>query len=242
MAKTKKGDFYTTYCHIDAPTKQDNEWGKEHKQRRLIIPTEVDTYPSCDPEKEVFNSLLVKMLAKNDWVARRKLDGENIRIRWDGEQALWNGKTNNFECVESFENYMNETFIEEDFEEKFGHDKEVIIFGEKMGPKTQKNELGLTKEEVVIFDVKINGFWLSAENVREVASYFGCRTCYDFVPKEMEMFMSSKSLLDYIRLVAEGVFSDWEGIVATPIVECQNQRGERVIVKIKNRDYTREEK
>lgn len=36
-------------------------------------------------------------------------------------------------------------------------------------------------------------------------------------------------------------WEDWEGIVATPLVEMRNQKGERVIVKIKNRDYLRGE-
>ncbi len=36
MSKTMQGAFEMVYHHIDAPTIQDDEWRKTHKQRKLI--------------------------------------------------------------------------------------------------------------------------------------------------------------------------------------------------------------
>ena len=236
MSKTKQGDFDTKYHHIDAPTIQDDEYGKKNKKRKLVIPPILDILSGS--EGDYYRDPTVGFLANSLWEIRRKIDGENIRIRWDGEQALWNGKTNAFVCSGSFQDYMNSTFLEEIFEEKFGRDKEVIIFGEKMGPKTQGNELGLEKDEVIIFDVCIDGYWLNKWSVRSIADYFNIRTVYDFMPPNTQQEWRLPTI---IGAVAHGQFKEWEGIVATPKVEIRDQKGKRIIVKIKNRDYFREE-
>lgn len=229
MSETKQGAFDTTYHHIDAPTVQDEEYGKEFHKRKLIIPS--------IGQDGAYRSPLLAYLTKSEWIYSRKVDGENIRIQWDGEQALWNGKTNSFQCSAEFTEYMNGTFLEEIFEEKFGRDKIVTIFGEKMGPKTQGNELKLKEATLIIYDVNINGTWLSGVDVVEVAHYFGCRTVYAYMPHGMKQ----ESLHNLIMMCANGEFKDWEGIVARPLVELKDQQGHRVIVKIKNKDYLREE-
>lgn len=38
MSKTKQGAFDVTYHHIDAPTIQDEEYGKQFKKRKLTVP------------------------------------------------------------------------------------------------------------------------------------------------------------------------------------------------------------
>lgn len=229
MGSTKQGEFEKVYHHIDAPTVQDDDYGKEFKKRKLTIPRN---------RNNKYRELLLYQLGNTPWQYKRKLDGENLRVYWDGEQALWNGKSNKFQCGSELTDFMNNTFLEEIFEEKFGRDKAVYLFGEHMGPKSQGNELGLKKSEFVLYDVQINGTWLQGENVKEVAKYFGVKTCYDFMPDE-ELCNFCGSLYDLINRVADGDFKNWEGIVATPCVECRYQNGDRVIVKIKNKDYLR---
>lgn len=249
MARTRQGAFEKTYHHIDAPTYQDNGYGREHKRRILINPLDRYRIGSEDFDKmdASYRNPELTYLQDNHWTYKRKLDGENIRIYWNGEQALWNGKTNRFNCSADFQNYMNETFIEEIFEEKFGRDKEVYIYGEKMGPKTQSNELELDKDELVIFDVEIDGTFLGEENIKQVADYFSVKSVYDYMPEEdlhddlldaygdpLEM-----ELLHLIDAVADGLFSNWEGIVCTPACNVKDHNGKRIIVKIKNKDYNR---
>ena len=229
MGMTKQGEFERTYHHIDAPTVQDDDYGKEFKKRKLTIPRN---------KNNVYRDILLIQLQMTPWQFKRKLDGENLRVFWDGEQALWNGKSNKYQCGAELTDFMNNTFIEEIFEEKFGRDKKVYLFGEHMGPKSQGNELGLTKSEFVLYDVNINGFWLPSEDIKEIAKYFNIKTCYDFMPDE-DVCNFTGSLYNLINATADGRFKDWEGIVATPCVECRYQNGDRVIVKIKNKDYLR---
>ena len=220
MAKTKQGAFDEVYHHIDAPTVQDDEYGKQFKKRKLIVPDM--------GQGEAYRSPLLAYMAELPWVYARK---------WDGEQALWNGKSNNFQCSAEFTDFMNNTFIEEIFEEKFGRDKTVILFGEKMGPKTQGNELGLKEDTFVLFDINVNGTWLSGVSIVEIAGYFGVPSVYRFMPHGQ----APTPLRELINKCARGDFKDWEGIVAKPLVECKDYKGNRVIVKIKNRDYLRGE-
>lgn len=226
MSKTKQGAFDMTYHHIDAPTIQDEGYGKQFKRRKLIVPAK--------GQDEAYRSPLLAYLAESPWAYSRKLDGENIRIQWNGEQALWNGKSNAFQCNAEFTEYMNNTFLEEIFEEKFGRDKIVTLFGEKMGPKTQGNELGLKKDAVVLYDVNVNGTWLKPVDVMAIAEYFSVRSLWKGKDH-------ASTLRELISRCANGEFKDWEGIVATPLVEMRDQGGHRVIVKIKNKDYLRED-
>lgn len=241
MAQTQMGAFDKTYHHIEAPTKQDEEWGKEHKGRILINPCDIDyTVFSDDPESP-FREKEVEYLSSLLWTVKRKLDGENIRIYWDGEQALWNGKSNRFQCSANFQEYMNSTFLEEIFEEKFGRDKEVYIYGEHMGPKVQGNELGLEADELVIFDVEINGTFVGGESIKSIASYFGVKSVYDYMTDYLSADGGdAANLFECINWVANGNIPEWEGIVCSPPVNLKDHNGNRIIVKIKNRDYNKE--
>lgn len=227
MAQTKQGAFEFKYHHIDAPTKTDDSWGKEHKTRRLLRPGE------CGNNFDCYRDPLLYQLSLTGWQFKRKLDGQNLRVYWDGEQALWNGKSDNFTCKANLTDYMNQIFLEEIFEEKFDRECKVVLFGEHMGPGVQGNELGLEESEFVLYDVNINGYWQGEKSIRDIAGYFGVKTCYDY----MEDDDYTDTLVELIERVANGEFKGWEGIVATPSVECRSQRGDRMIVKIKNRDY-----
>ena len=240
MAKTRQGAFEKTYHHIDAPTYQDDEYGREHKRRILINPPR--KFGTGLALEEIYRTQELAYIRNSTWSIKRKLDGENIRIYWDGEQALWNGKSNKFQCSAEFQDYMNSTFIEEIFEEKFGREKEVYIYGEKMGPKTQGNELGLDKDEVIIFDVEINGTFLGEEGIRDVAGYFGTRSVYDFMDlgPSTDINLMSTSLEAIIDDVATNEFGDWEGVVCSPTVNIKDHNGKRIIVKIKNKDYNKD--
>ena len=229
MAKTRQGNFDEKYHHIEAPTIQNKLlWETDHI-RKLVVPTK-----DCVPD--IYRSAELAYLANSQWEGLRKLDGANIRIKWDGEQVLWNGKTNNFVCTTEFSGYMNRTFAEEFFEEKFGREKTVLLYGERMGPKIQGNELGLDKDEVVLFDVNIGGVWLASEGVRNIAHYFGMRTPFDY----MDGVTAQATLVDLISMCVDGAFKEWEGIVAKPLVELRTRTGSRIIVKIKNKDYLRD--
>ena len=231
--KTTQKPFDIKYNHIDATTFTDDALTKLTGKRLLANPKEQPA------QKKIYREPELEYLAKNLWVYKRKLNGENMRVLWNGEQAIWNGKTNDFETDAETTEYMNTTFLEEVFEEKFGHEKQVLLFGERMAPKTQGNELGLESVEFVLFDVKIGDTWLAPENLRAIAKYFGLRTCYDFMRPEDEKRNYAQTLENLIDEVAKGRFENWEGIVASPATGLYNRKGERLICKIKNHEYLR---
>ena len=47
-------------------------------------------------------------------------------------------------------------------------------------------------------------------------------------------------LLHLIDAVSNGEFSKWEGIVCTPACNVKDHNGNRIIVKIKNKDYNKD--
>ena len=229
--KTQQKDFDIKYHHIEAPTFEDKELSEKLGKRLL-------TNPVARPDaKKIYREPELEYLAKNPWTYKRKLNGENMRVLWDGDQAIWNGRTNNFTPNRETTEYMNSTFAEEIFEEKFGRDKQVLLFGERMAPGAQGNELGLEKTEFVLFDVKIANVWLEPESVRAIAEYFRLRTCYDFMRSIDKARNYTESLEKLIELCSVGDFSEWEGIVAIPATGVFNRKGERIICKIKNQDY-----
>lgn len=231
--KTQQKAFDIKYNHIDAPTFTDDALTKNPKNRLLANPKDKPA------QKKIYREPELEYLAKNPWAYKRKLNGENMRVMWNGEQAVWNGKTNDFKTDAVTAEYMNSTFLEEIFEEKFGREKQVLLFGERMAPKAQGNELNLEAVEFVLFDVKIGDAWLEPKNLRAVAKYFGLHTCYDFMRPEDEKKDYVDTLENLIDAVAKGKFKDWEGIVASPATGLFNRKGERLICKIKNHEYLR---
>jgi hypothetical protein len=78
-----------------------------------------------------------------------------------------------------------------------------------------------------------NSIWLERENVVDIAEKFGIRV----VP-----IIGEGTLSEAIEMTRKGFKSVWgdftaEGIVARPKVELLSRRGERIITKIKNRDF-----
>ena len=232
MAETRQGEIEQQYHHIDAPTVTNKEWEETHRGRRLSTPADLGS--DCWRTDEL------RMLAYGTypfWV-KRKLDGTNMRIHWDGEQVIWNGKSNNATFPTDVIEYMNSTFMEEIFEEKFGRDKEVTLYGEGMGPKVQGNELGLDAFECVLFDVKIGDVFLEPESIIAVAKYFNIKTCYDYMGENR---VYTSDLASIVEAVRTGWHRNWEGVVAEPVAGLRDRLGDRIVVKIKNKDYLEKE-
>jgi len=180
-----------------------------------------------------------EFLKDNNWVFTEKVDGTNIRIIFDGEHTRFGGRTDRASIPTFLVNHLNETFFtqQELFRDRFSDLSEgvnVVFYGEGYGPKIQKGG-GNYREDVsfVLFDVRIGSFWLKREDVVNIAETFGI----DVVP-----IIGTGTLADGIRMCQEGFNSQWgsfiaEGIVARPLVELKARNGDRVITKIKYKDF-----
>lgn len=173
-------------------------------------------------------------LARCGWVWTEKVDGTNVRVMWDGYRVSFAGRTEKSQMPPHLLARLEELFggpdKEELFEQNFGNDP-VILFGEGFGEKIQKGGL-YGPVDFILFDV-FCGIWLKRESVEDVAQKFGIKAVPIVGNGDLD------AAVDFIRTCPKSCLKDdeMEGIVCHPMTELQNRRGNRIIVKIKCRDF-----
>lgn len=173
-------------------------------------------------------------LSGNGWVFTEKVDGTNIRIIFDGTRITFGGKTDDAQIPSFLVSRLQEVFLPqiETFRVKFAEG--VCLYGEGYGAKIQKVGANYRlDQDFVLFDVKVGDWWLERSSVEEVAGELKI----DTVP-----IIGRGTLYDMVELVKGGFNSVWgdfkaEGIVARPLVELKSRRGDRIITKLKHRDF-----
>ncbi len=203
----------------------------------------IQTVFKRDPDNK-FKTLLIneysrpefEYLKDNDWVFTEKVDGTNIRVMWNGLDMKLAGKSDNAQIPTPLVNNLSETFfIQKDkFIEIFGDEGGVCLYGEGYGGKIQK--AGATyggEQRFVLFDIKIGDWWLQREDVLDISGKLNIET----VP-----IFGSGTLGDLVDAVEVGIDSHWgdfiaEGIVARPSTELVARNGQRIITKLKHKDF-----
>lgn len=171
-----------------------------------------------------------------EWIWTEKVDGTNVRVMFD-EDISFGGKSDRAEIHAHLARRLDETFLplKGKFAEMFK--KGCCLYGEGYGAKVQKGGGNYRADQgFVLFDVKIGEHWLQRKNVECIASGLGL----DVVP-----LVGTGTLHEMVAKAKEGFKSQWgdflaEGIVARPATELLGRNGERVITKIKRRDWPRE--
>lgn len=186
-----------------------------------------------------FRNETVEFLKDNDWEFTEKIDGTNIRIYWDGHRVQYFGRTNKAQIPSMLMNRLIELFggnvNEEMFEQKFGVN-EVMLIGEGYGAKIQKGGDYRPDNDFILFDVCLNGNYLPREAVKGIAEYFGI----DVVPTIM--IGTLEEGIKYVKRKPKSKIgtADSEGLVGRPLYELKDRLGNRLIVKIKVRDFKEE--
>ena len=186
----------------------------------------------------VFRNPTVEFLKDNKWEWTEKINGTNIGVVWDGYKVSYQGRTENTQIPTRLLDKLNELFgtqeAEQIFEEQFG-ERNVILFGEGYGSKIQSvgskyipNGVGF-----ILFDLWIEGNYQSRENVERAAKSFGI----PIVP-----IVGSGTLNEAIQFVKthpQSMIGDlpMEGVVCRPTMEMRDRCGNRVITKIKWKDF-----
>ena len=180
----------------------------------------------------------LEYLDLNYWIGTEKVDGTNIRVCWDGYSVGFRGRTDKAQIPKQLLERLQELFggteKEELFEQTFGK-KEVILFGEGYGGKIQNGGKYGT-EDFILFDVLCDGYWLKRDNIYGIAGIFDLKT----VPV---VFRGSlEDAVEFIRKHPKSRLKDeaMEGIVCVPQTQLYTRNGERIIVKIKCRDFEEE--
>lgn len=167
------------------------------------------------------------------WEFTEQIDGTNIRVHWDGHKVIYGGRTDNAQIPAKLVQALDEMFPEELFEQTF-EGTPATLYGEGYGAGIQKGGGNYRPDQsFILFDVLVGGWWLTLSSVDEVARRMGLSTApYVFVG----------TLLEGINNVRENrgsFFGDFEreGLVGVPRAGFLDRAGNRIMVKIKSKDF-----
>lgn len=184
-----------------------------------------------------FRNEAVKLLKDLQWVWTEKIDGTNIRVHWDGHTITFGGRTDRASIPVDLVNWLNDKFkndeTEELFEQKFGS-SEVTLYGEGYGRKIQNGGLYISDGvSFILFDVLINDIWLNRDSVEDIAKTFDI----DAVP--IVGAGTIEEAVEYVKTKPMSTIgkAPMEGVVCRTAVGLYDRLGNRIIVKIKVRDF-----
>lgn len=174
-------------------------------------------------------------LSKNIWIFTEKIDGSNIRVTYRAGKIAFAGKNDHSQIHSPLlESYLSEKFLPllDKFQEIFTGD--VCLYGEGYGSGIQKGGGNYRKDQsFVLFDIKVGDWWLRRSDLENIAE----KLAIDTVP-----IIGMGTLYDALAKAKLGFESSWgrfeaEGLVAKPKIELRSRNGERIITKIKCRDF-----
>lgn len=177
-------------------------------------------------------------LKNNRWVFTEKVDGTNIRIDWKrSEGRIFGGRTDNAQIPAFLIQRLEELFTTEKLDNAIKTEDAdfLTLYGEGYGARIQKGGGNYKYDGVdfILFDILVGGWWLKREDVETVAESLGIKV----VP-----IRGSGTLQTGIELVRNGMTSMWgdfpaEGLVMKPEIELKTRAGNRIITKIKHKDF-----
>ncbi len=177
-------------------------------------------------------------LSDKKWIATEKVDGTNIRVMWNGKDVVLGGKTDAASLPADLVRVLQEKFMtigaRQKFAEKFA-DKHVCFYGEGYGAKIQKGGGNYRPDQgFVLFDVKIGDTWLNIGAVAGIAESFEM----EIVPTVKEGTLAE--LIEFVESRPKSTYGDFEseGIVARPEMVLLDNNRQRLITKIKVKDFT----
>lgn len=214
----------------------------------------IETFFNRDPATFRINTAHVRVpefTAVSRWSVQEKLDGQNMRIHvkvpvgeGGGPIVTFNGRTDNAQLSGPVRALM-EGLVAKVPTACFNPEltfEEFTLYGEAVGPKIQKNPHKLAEPVFVLFDMWVktgeaDGFWAPRDVVEGWAKVLGCWT-----PPALGMF-DLTSVVDLVRNGFPVVFNQGasdlpaEGVICRPSHELLTQRGQRVIFKLKTKDF-----
>lgn len=183
-----------------------------------------------------FRNDSIAFLKNNEWMWTEKIDGTNTRVIWDGHNVSFAGHIDRAQLPNTLIAKLNELFggntNEEIFEQEFG-EKQVILYGEGYGAGIQKGGAYRKDVSFILFDVNIDGTYLSRQNIEDIAKAFNI----DVVPIIFNGTVNKA--VEYVKTKPQSTIgtAKMEGLVGKPLVELTDRRGKRIITKVKVRDF-----
>lgn len=201
----------------------------------------IDTLFERDPSTFVVNPEKIKasvLETISAWDVTEKIDGTNIRVMLSVEgEVSFGGRSNSAQIPADLIQHLTRTFQPDSMKQALWLEDpvEVVLYGEGYGPGIQKGG-GLYRSDkgFILFDVMVGGkWWMERSAISEIADKLSIPS----VP-----FLGRMSLDEIVSLVRSPFASKLgsaiaEGIVARPIETLFDRRGERVIIKLKTKDF-----
>jgi len=171
------------------------------------------------------------------WDVTEKIDGTNVRVMLSEQgNVTFGGRSNNAQMPADLVVKLMQQFTIPKMQSAFFANGPVsaVLYGEGYGAGIQKGGTYRTDKGFILFDVLVAGkWWLDKAALEDVAGKLGC----DLVP-----YLGRMSLPEIVELVRVPFASKIgtsmaEGIVARPIETLFDRRGERLIIKLKTKDF-----
>lgn len=199
-------------------------WKRDSERNMVIIEGE-------------YSSPEFQLLANCAWEWTEKIDGTNIRIGWNGNEAVFKGRTDKAQIPKHLLDYLKIIFTPNKLKGCFATTDEsvVALYGEGYGHKIQKagslylgNNVGF-----ILFDVRIGHIWLRRSDVENIAVMLGIPTvpfvgCFS-VAKACDMCREP-----FASAIGEAMA---EGLVGRAPLGLLNRAAHRIITKVKVSDY-----
>lgn len=183
-------------------------------------------------------------LKDNPWLWTEKIDGTNIRVMFVNEditETTFGGKTDNAQIPAKLVSHLQYTFTNDLLESVFGRTEGVCLYGEGYGAGIQKGGGNYSLDQrFILFDVKIGNWWLKRADIEDIADKLNIP-----VVPVMGEFRTLTQMVAMVKTGAEtmvpsstiNMTAKMEGWVGTPLVPLFNRKGERIITKLKYKDF-----
>lgn len=168
-----------------------------------------------------------EMLKDIIWEMTEKVDGTNIRVIWDEESKVsFGGRTERAQIPANLVNKLNALFTD-------GQQSHLTLYGEGFGGKIQKGS-DYGDVDFILFDVRVEDWWLKRDGVEEVADYLEIKT----VPIVARGTLAQG--IDFCKKGFDSMLKDTppEGLVLRPVHELYDRSHRRIITKLKLKDFT----
>lgn len=190
----------------------------------------------------------LELLQDVEWEATEKVDGTNIRVLFDHPNAVYPlefaGRTDNAQLHQGLLAHLRETFNQHCLREVWpiptSPHPGVTLYGEGFGAKIQGGgKYKADGQDFVLFDVQVGDMWLERHNIDDIAEKLGIQVVPSVQWQEKDTLTG---LISWYRANHAQIKSRWgdfpmEGFVMRPTVELLDRRGNRIICKIKAKDW-----
>ena len=168
------------------------------------------------------------------WRWTEKIDGTNIRIGWEDGKVCIGGRTENAQIPGGIVNFIQDLHLEDALKVMF-QGTSMVIFGEGYGAGIQKGAGYSATKRFAAFDILVaDKWWLHWPDVIDVCLKLGIETVPALGYHDLEWATDfvGVGFLSHLAATANA-----EGLVGRPEETLFDARGDRLIIKLKTRDF-----